>query len=64
MLKPGGVLAALDWKKEPQQKHGPPLNIRLNQEEASALLSRAGFTVFESSLSGPFHYLLLARISP
>ncbi len=61
MLKPGGVLADLDWKKEPQQVHGPPLAKRLNQAEASSLLSQAGFKVFKSSLSGPFHYLLLAK---
>ncbi len=61
-LKPGGVLADLDWKKEPRQMHGPPLNIRLSQEEASAMLQQAGFNVFDSSLSGPFHYLLLARL--
>ena len=60
-LKPGGVLADLDWKKEPEQLHGPPLTKRLSQEEATALLIQANFEVIKNKLSGPFHYLLLAR---
>jgi ubiquinone/menaquinone biosynthesis C-methylase UbiE len=61
MLKPSGILADLDWKKEPQQMHGPPFPKRLSQDEATAMLAQAGFKVFRDALSGPFHYLLLAR---
>jgi ubiquinone/menaquinone biosynthesis C-methylase UbiE len=60
MLKTGGTLADLDWKKEPMQAHGPPLAKRLDQDEATALLQQAGFKVTKNTLSGPFHYLLLA----
>ncbi len=63
MLKPEGRLVDLDWKKEPDQLHGPPLDKRLNQEEAGALLKQAGFKVVSSTLSQPFHYLLLAQIA-
>ncbi len=61
MLKPDGVLADLDWKKEESQVHGPPYARRLSQAEAAALLAEGGFRVFKNTLSGPFHYLLLAR---
>jgi ubiquinone/menaquinone biosynthesis C-methylase UbiE len=63
MLKFEGILADLDWKKEPQQIHGPLLSKRLNEEEAASLLYVQGFSVFSRSLSGPYHYLLLARPS-
>lgn len=61
MLKPEGILVDLDWKKDPQQMHGPPLSRRLNEDEAESLLQAQGFCVFSRSLSGPFHYLLLAQ---
>ena len=60
MLKPSGKLADLDWKKEKKQLHGPPFTKRLSQEQASALLKQAGFKVVSNTLSGPFHYLLIA----
>jgi ubiquinone/menaquinone biosynthesis C-methylase UbiE len=63
MLKPDGKLVDLDWKKEPDQLHGPPLAKRLNQEEAAALLQQAGFRITMNTLSPPFHYLLLAEIT-
>jgi ubiquinone/menaquinone biosynthesis C-methylase UbiE len=63
MLKPDGKLVDLDWKKEPDQLHGPPLAKRLNQEEAAVLLQQAGFKVTLNTLSQPFHYLLLAEIT-
>ena len=59
-LRPQGLLADLDWKKEPQQLHGPPVARRLNQEEATALIQQAGFKMIKSTTCGPFHYLLLA----
>jgi ubiquinone/menaquinone biosynthesis C-methylase UbiE len=61
MLKPGGRLADLDWKKEKEQLHGPPFAIRFDQEKATARLTEAGFKVLSSTLVGPFHYLLIAR---
>ncbi|RJO63300.1 MAG: class I SAM-dependent methyltransferase [Dehalococcoidia bacterium] len=61
MLKPGGRLANLDWKKEKDQLHGPPFAKRFDQEKATALLNQAGFKVMSSALVGPFHYLLIAE---
>jgi ubiquinone/menaquinone biosynthesis C-methylase UbiE len=61
MLKPGGRLADLDWKKDKDQLHGPPFAKRFDQEKATAMLNRAGFKVMSSALMGPFHYLLIAE---
>ena len=61
VLRPNGVLAVLDWKKEPQQRHGPALPKRLSQEAAVALIQQSGFRVVKDAPSGPFHYLVLAQ---
>ena len=61
MLKPGGRLADLDWKKEERQLHGPPFAIRFDQARATSLLEEAGFKVTSSTLVGPFHYLIIAE---
>ena len=63
MLKSGGRLADLDWKKDKDQMHGPPFAKRFDQEKATALLNQAGFKVMSSTLVGPFHYLLIAEIA-
>lgn len=61
MLKPGGLLVDLDWKKEPMQ-FGPPLSIRFNETQAAGLLEKAGFEVEEAKESGTYHYMILARL--
>jgi hypothetical protein len=61
MLKPGGKLADLDWKKDKDQIHGPPFALRFDQDKATALLTQVGFKVISSTLVGPFHYLLIAE---
>jgi len=61
-LKPNGNIAVIDWKKEPQQRHGPPLAKRLSQEEEAKLLRNAGFKIIMVAPTGPFHYLLLATV--
>jgi ubiquinone/menaquinone biosynthesis C-methylase UbiE len=63
MLKPGGRLVDLDWKKESGQPFGPPFAIRFDQEKAAALLEKAGFKVISSELVGPYHYLLIAKLA-
>ncbi len=60
MLKPGGRLVNLDWKKEPM-KLGPPLKKRFSQEVAAHLIESAGFAVETTRNSGPYHYLIIAR---
>lgn len=61
MLKPGGRVVDIDWKKEPDQLHGPPFYKRLSQKEAAELLEQAGFRIIVNTLSQPFHYLLMAE---
>jgi ubiquinone/menaquinone biosynthesis C-methylase UbiE len=60
ILRKGGRLADLDWKKKPTSR-GPPVDIRFDEEKASALIKAAGFSIESVADSGPDHYLILAR---
>jgi ubiquinone/menaquinone biosynthesis C-methylase UbiE len=60
MIKPGGKLIDLDWKKEPMPT-GPPLEIRFDEAQAAGLIEAAGFEVESVSEHGPFHYIIVAR---
>lgn len=64
-LKPGGLLANLDWKKEETVRHGdllgPPVEIRFSEEEAVALIGEAGFAIESVEPSGEYFYLVRAR---
>lgn len=60
ILKKGGLLADLDWKKKPTSR-GPPLDIRFDEARASALIKAASFVIESVSDSGPDHYLIIAR---
>ncbi len=62
MLKHDGLLANLDWKKQPMD-FGPPLHIRFNEAEATRLIERSGFRVTSTTEDSPYHYLILARPS-
>jgi ubiquinone/menaquinone biosynthesis C-methylase UbiE len=61
MARPTGRLVNLDWKKEPMEL-GPPLRIRFSQEMAVRLIEGAGFTVETVRDSGPYHYLVIAKL--
>jgi ubiquinone/menaquinone biosynthesis C-methylase UbiE len=61
MLKPGGKLVNLDWKKEPMPL-GPPVEIRFSPEKASRLIESAGFKVLTVKDSGLYHYLIIAEL--
>ncbi|ACL15413.1 class I SAM-dependent methyltransferase [Methanosphaerula palustris] len=61
MLKPGGILVDLDWKKE-EMPLGPPFRIRFSEEEAASLIAGAGFQVRDVVPSGPYCYLLTAAL--
>ncbi len=54
ILRSGGFLAVVDWKKEPMEM-GPPLEHRLSLEEAKDRLSSRGFMVQEVAV-GALHY--------
>ncbi|MBI2854845.1 MAG: methyltransferase domain-containing protein [Chloroflexi bacterium] len=60
MLRPGGELVDLDWKKEPMPL-GPPLQKRFSENDAARLISAAGFKVVNTKDVGPYHYLITAR---
>jgi ubiquinone/menaquinone biosynthesis C-methylase UbiE len=60
ILKKGGLLVDLDWKKKPTSR-GPPLEIRFDEAKASALIRAADFAIESVNDSGPDHYLILAR---
>lgn len=60
MLKPNGTLVNLDWKKK-RTPFGPPLRIRLSEEEASELIRKAGFGIRSVKGYGPYYYVITAK---
>ncbi len=64
-LKPGGLLANLDWKKEETIRHGdllgPPVEIRFSEEEAASMIRDAGFVIESVEPYGEYFYLIRAR---
>ncbi len=61
ILKSGGQLAVVDWKKI-DQDIGPPIEHRLSEGEARAFLLRGGFTPTRTFDTGMYHYGIEARI--
>jgi len=61
MLKPGGKLVNLDWKKE-NMNMGPSLAKRFDEETASRMIQSAGFKIESVQNSGKFNYLITARL--
>ncbi len=61
MIKPDGRLVDLDWKKKTMMMPGPPLQIRLNEEEASNLIKINGFEIETIEEAGPYHYIIMAK---
>lgn len=59
VLKPGGRLAVLEFKKI-EGSPGPPLRIRLSEEDVEDLLAPFGFRIDSISDVGKHHYLLIA----
>ncbi|MGP8049214.1 MAG: class I SAM-dependent methyltransferase [Desulfobaccales bacterium] len=58
VLKPGGVLAIVEFDKV-EAPPGPPLRIRLNPEEVEGLAAPYGFQKSRLTRVGPYNYLLL-----
>jgi len=56
VLRPGGHLVNVDWKKEPTPG-GPPVEHRLSPAEARAAFTARGLRAVESFELGPFHYV-------
>jgi ubiquinone/menaquinone biosynthesis C-methylase UbiE len=58
VLRPGGRLVNVDWKKEPSPE-GPDVRHRLSKGEAEAALSAYGLSRLDSFDLGPYHYVLV-----
>ena len=58
LLRPGGRLVDVDWKKEPSPG-GPPVEHRLTAPEATAVLSAHGLVRADAFDLGPYHYVLV-----
>jgi ubiquinone/menaquinone biosynthesis C-methylase UbiE len=59
MLKLGGRLFNLDWKKE-RTDRGPSFQKRFSQDYAAGLIKTAGFAIENIKTSGRYHYLISA----
>lgn len=60
LLRPGGLLVNVDWKKETTPE-GPPVEHRLSPAEATAALTARGLVPVESFDLGPYHYVLVLQ---
>jgi ubiquinone/menaquinone biosynthesis C-methylase UbiE len=60
LLRPDGRVLVVDWQQRPTE-HGPPLEYRISQQEAVALLGAAGLSVDEIDTPNEDVYVLLAR---
>jgi ubiquinone/menaquinone biosynthesis C-methylase UbiE len=58
MLKSGGKVIDLDWKKM-QMDFGPPYEVRFSEQNAKEMLQNAGLTA-EATEAGPYHYIVTA----
>ena len=65
LLKSGGSgrLVLIEWKKIPTER-GPPLELRLTQEEASELLRGSGYAIQSAFETSSSHYCLIAQAPP
>ena len=60
VLRPGGVLGIVEWKKK-RQVDGPPYRIRLSPKKAAEVLDAGGFDSEKAFEAGPHHYGITAR---
>ncbi len=60
VLRPGGILGIVEWKKR-RQLEGPPFRIRLSPTQAAKVLVEGGFDSEEAFEAGPYHYGITAR---
>jgi len=61
IIKPGGRLIDLDWKKE-EIPIGPPSHIKFDEGKAAGLIEDAGFIIKSVANSGLYHYLITAKL--
>lgn len=58
ILKPGGTLAVIDFKKV-EGTPGPPLSVRLSETDVEKIFAPGGYKVKKHVEAGQFHYLVL-----
>lgn len=58
VLRPGGRLVDVDWKKEPTPR-GPPVPHRLSAAAARRALERYGLRTVDEWEHGPYHYAVM-----
>jgi len=59
ILKPGGKLIDVDWKKQ-DLPIGPPSHIKFAPSHAAKIIREAGFIVLSIENSGEYHYQITA----
>ncbi len=57
LLKPGGMLNIIEFKKI-EKGPGPPLKIRMDEQEVESVVTEYGFTKVAGGEIGEFNYLL------
>lgn len=60
ILKPGGRLAILEWKKEELPK-GPPPEEKVSEDEVESALAASGFNVVDMFYPGPYHVCMVGE---
>lgn len=61
MLRPGGKLAVIEWKKL-NMEQGPPLEVRVSQDELEGLLTACGFEMTNAGeISERFYWFTVMK---
>lgn len=60
VLRPGGTIAVMDWKKDPMD-FGPPMDIRVSAKKIGSDLREAGFSRIVVLDDFPYHSFVTAR---
>jgi ubiquinone/menaquinone biosynthesis C-methylase UbiE len=63
LLKPGGRIVVVDWKKIPTL-FGPPADVRIDEAEMIDFIAAHGFEPDDSVDAGMYHYGLVFRMKP
>jgi ubiquinone/menaquinone biosynthesis C-methylase UbiE len=62
ICKPTAHIVDVDWKKA-STGHGPPIKIRLSENEVNAVFADNGFCGIKQIPIGPYHYELIGKIA-